>query len=713
MPALLCGAAGAALFQFAGNATRGYVPTASAFWWWISQWIDPGAETQHGWIILALSGWLLWRNLQDENVDCRRPNAECGPDAEGRMASGECWPIADCRLPNSECQGTENGLQRDGRVGASDEVGGRDSAGCGEQGARGAQSAGGGDGAVTSNQRVEDNALHLERTSESLPAERGRSGAPGSRQRLQIRDSAFGIWHSAFAASPAFPALLAGLALHLVGFVAQQTRISLLGMLVFIWGVLRLGGGGRWGRAARFPLGFLVFAIPVNVLDSLGFWLRLWVVDAADAIARAGGFGLMRSGTQLFAPDGHYQYDVAAACSGVRSLVALAALSLLIGYLSFRSPWRRALMLLLCFPLTYVGNVVRIGAIILAAQAGGQRWGERAHDIMGFGVFAIVLGGVLLAARLLERVWPEREVASSPASAALGPGTPRTTTRAVGPAPEASGVCHTIYDKPSTRAVREDRVGCHTMYDKPASGGGAGEEEEHARVFVGGAWGRWAVAGVVVAVIAVQGAWLGRLAERAGGGAAGVNLTSDGRDPVTLPAFIGTEWAGRMTEVTAVERAILPADTGFSRRQYVSLQGVDHGVFFSVVLSGRDRTSIHRPEVCLVGQGWTLSSASEAKLGVVGREPLPVTLLRAELTEPRTGRRVRALVAYTFVSSDAIVATHAQRFLHDAWNRLRHGRADRWAYVLAMADAEDGEAAALARMQSVFAGVAPALLATK
>jgi hypothetical protein len=51
---------------------------------------------------------------------------------------------------------------------------------------------------------------------------------------------------------------------------------------------------------------------------------------------RPQGIDVLRSGTQLFAPDGSYQYDVAAACSGVRSLMALTALSLLVGYLNFR-----------------------------------------------------------------------------------------------------------------------------------------------------------------------------------------------------------------------------------------------------------------------------------------------------------------------------------------------------------------------------------------
>ena len=59
--ALLCALAGAAVFQFFGNASFGYIKSASLFWWWGFQWVNAESETEHGVLILGLSGWLLWR----------------------------------------------------------------------------------------------------------------------------------------------------------------------------------------------------------------------------------------------------------------------------------------------------------------------------------------------------------------------------------------------------------------------------------------------------------------------------------------------------------------------------------------------------------------------------------------------------------------------------------------------------------------------------
>ena len=441
---------------------------------------------------------------------------------------------------------------------------------------------------------------------------------------------------------PGAVAMGAGLALHVVGFAAQQARISVVALLLFTWGVLRLGGGRRWGAAAMFPLGFMVLAIPFNALDSAGFWLRLWVIKASAGLAHAAGIGVFQNGTQLVAPDGRYSYDFAAACSGVRSLMALMALSLLAGYLNFRAWWRRGALVLLCFPLIYVGNVARIASIVFLGQWGGQAWGARAHDIMGYGVFVIVLGGELLAISLWQRWWPE--------------------------------------------AAAKDE--------------GRRKNEEVRSTGVG--WVGLAVVGLAV----VEMLFLARLAALPPRGQVGVRLAADGQNPVELPVFLGTEWIGRQTAVTESERAVLPPDTGYSRKDYVAVADPARRVFLSIVLSGRDRSSIHRPELCVVGQGWTIKAVNEHDFfppgHASGSVPATVLHVQREVQTPQGPVVVPQLIAYWFVGGDTVEATYWRRLARDAWNRVMHARADRWAYVLMQTDARDGDAAALGRMQAVL-----------
>jgi len=451
------------------------------------------------------------------------------------------------------------------------------------------------------------------------------------------------------AAGPALAALLAGLALHLAGYAMQQTRISIAGFLLFVWGVLVLAGGRRWGRAAVFPLGFMLLAVPVNFVDSLGFGLRLTVTNQTFGIARLCGVKLLRNGTQLFSPDGRFQYDVAAACSGIRSLVALFALALLVGYLNFRSGWARLALTVAGLPYVVLGNIVRVLAVVMAGEWFGQAAGERVHAWSGALVFLAVLGLLLGTVPLLRRV------GFQPADADVETEPP---------------------------PARPSRV-------QP-----------------------WIV--VAVTVVASVGVYLAvaRLDARPSQVVAGVRLQEDGFSPAQLPEFVGTEWVGRSVAVSEVERTVLPADTGYARRNYVSIGDTRRQVFVSVVLSGRDRTSIHRPELCLFGQGWTIGGRLRHEFSA-GGEVVPATLLRIEhaVVDPRTGQgTVRSLLAYWFVGGEALEPTHAGMQLRDAYDRLRYLRADRWAYVLVQtAVFKDDEAEALARMQEVLGGVWPTI----
>ena len=613
------------MFQFFGNSTLGYVHSSSLFQWWFSQWMDAAAETQHGWLILALSVWLFWRNL-------------------GKTESGE-------RRAENERQTAEGGeLTTDG--------GGRTADG-------GGRTADGGE----------------------LTADNGGRTADRQNPKSKIENQKL----------VALAAMLGGLALHLVGYFVQQTRLSIVALLLFTWGVLALAGGRRWGRAALFPLAFLLFAVPVNFLDTAGFWLRLWVIDASYGLAHFAGLDVVRSGTQLFAPDGAFQYDVAAACSGVRSLMALLALSLLGGYLYFRAWWLRGLMLLLCLPFTYVGNVVRIAAVVFTAQWFGQKAGGWVHEQAGFLVFLIVLGLVLATIVVIRRCWPQT---AAPEAAAIGPAGDNAS-----PQIQAHGR--------DARATRHDGRRWHGRL-------------AHVREI----WSRsrwWALPeyarlpwGVLIAVVAgalVVAAGTRWLDTRPRVESAGVRLAAGQVDPVELPTFLGNAWIGRRADVTALEREILPPDTGYSRKLYVSLDDPGRSVFLSVVLSGRDRSSIHRPELCLVGQGWTIESATTHRFREPGRAgaDFPATVLRVRReTSGPAGRHPAPpeIVAYWFVGHDRVVAAYWQRMWYDALARLG-GRADRWAYVLAQTDARDGETVALARIQSVLDATLPAFQAPR
>ena len=206
-----------------------------------------------------------------------------------------------------------------------------------------------------------------------------------------------------------FPALLflvAGMALHCAGFMVQQTRVSMVGFFIGLYGLTGLAWGVAWLKAAFFPFCFFAFCIPLgNSAEMITHPLRLLATRITAAVADGLlGIGVVQTGTTLWEPSGRFQYEVAAACSGIRSLSAIFVLAMIYGYVMLRQNWKRLVMLAAAFPLAVISNVVRLLAIVLAAEAFGQKAGDYVHESAVFSLLPYLpaLAGILGMSRLLR-----------------------------------------------------------------------------------------------------------------------------------------------------------------------------------------------------------------------------------------------------------------------------------------------------------------------
>jgi len=94
---------------------------------------------------------------------------------------------------------------------------------------------------------------------------------------------------------------------------------------------------------------------------------------------------------------------------------------------------------------------------------------------------------------------------------------------------------------------------------------------------------------------------------------ASIPLTDETGEVVTtnsifLPEAV-LDYKSELQPVQREELDWLPPDTTFGRRLYTAKDGFQ--VFVSGVLMGTDRTSIHKPEFCLPGQGFEIRSRSQ------------------------------------------------------------------------------------------------------
>ena len=180
---------------------------------------------------------------------------------------------------------------------------------------------------------------------------------------------------------PGLVLLAAALALHLVGFVVQQPILSIVALFAGIYALTGLAWGRAWLRHSRYPFFLFVFSVPVVAqLNFILFPLRLLVTWLVEMVSHLVGIGVIRQGTQLMDPSGTYGYDVAAACSGMRSLIVVFLLATVYGFRHFPLAETADCFDCLAVPFAVLGNMLRLLAIIVAAEIGGQDVGQLVHE---------------------------------------------------------------------------------------------------------------------------------------------------------------------------------------------------------------------------------------------------------------------------------------------------------------------------------------------
>ena len=187
--------------------------------------------------------------------------------------------------------------------------------------------------------------------------------------------------------------VLPSLFVGFLGIRGLQVRFEILGFIGLLFGLTWTFFGRRTVGSAIFPIGFLLFCMPLHsYLDLVTIHLRLLAVSIAAGTLQGCGVEIVRQGTMLASPTGAFAIDIAEPCSGLRSLFAMMALTA--GYAYFTQPtwFRRGLLFALSIPIAILGNVSRIFSIfIVAATCSADFATGFYHDYSGYIVFLVAI----------------------------------------------------------------------------------------------------------------------------------------------------------------------------------------------------------------------------------------------------------------------------------------------------------------------------------
>ncbi len=152
-----------------------------------------------------------------------------------------------------------------------------------------------------------------------------------------------------------------------------------------------------------------------------------------------------------------------------------------------------------------------------------------------------------------------------------------------------------------------------------------------------------------------------------------------------LPSAAG-RFLGEPLPPDQAEKTLLPEDTQIVKSQYRSPGPPELRDLAQVtlVLAGAERRSIHRPEVCLDGQGWSLIGSRVLPVEIAPGRVLRVRdlLVERQVPDPAGGKKtLRAHYVYWFIGTDVSTPSNAVRVWLSTWDNIARNVNHRWAYA--------------------------------
>lgn len=225
---------------------------------------------------------------------------------------------------------------------------------------------------------------------------------------------------------------------------------------------------------------------------------------------------------------------------------------------------------------------------------------------------------------------------------------------------------------------------------------------------------KWILAIVTVLMIGSTAMLLARYKSMQRLGAPGVKtqaIPNSNNLEVLLPEIV-LDYTSEVIPQSEIVTNVLPKDTCYGQRRYTRTDKTS--VQANVVLMGEDRASLHKPQFCLTGAGWTINSTEVESIRVEKPSPYDLKVIKLNVSGQFTqdAQKINAggVYVYWYVADGLLSAdpTGSDRMWSMARGLLTSGVLQRWAYVTYFEICEPGrEAETFERLKKLIAASVP------
>ena len=192
--------------------------------------------------------------------------------------------------------------------------------------------------------------------------------------------------------------ILFGVASLILGRAGGAQVVAQGSLIIVLLGLALFLGGWRFTKALMFPLLFLAFMIPLpsGLYYRVTWPLQVFTARFSTGALHLAGYPVLLQGVYIDLPN--IRLEVAAACSGFRSLMALGATGVLLAFMTQLRWTDRAILIASVLPIAILSNAMRVASNVVLGNYEGTY-----HTFGGWTVFVVATGCLLGVEALLSR----------------------------------------------------------------------------------------------------------------------------------------------------------------------------------------------------------------------------------------------------------------------------------------------------------------------
>ena len=199
------------------------------------------------------------------------------------------------------------------------------------------------------------------------------------------------------------PLLILGLGQLIAARVGSEYFLQQTSMILVLSGLLLFLMGKKFTKKVFFPIVYLFFMIPFPAIiwDKIAFPMKLFASYLAVKVIGILGIPIFREGNILHLAN--TTLEVADACSGLRSLTSLLALSAALVFFMDYSRFKKWLLFFSAVPIAILTNIARLTVTAALASKYGEKVAQGfLHEFSGWLVFMLGLAMLIGVNALLS-----------------------------------------------------------------------------------------------------------------------------------------------------------------------------------------------------------------------------------------------------------------------------------------------------------------------